>query len=381
MEKFWSPRGRASLSSRVILGATLLIASAATLAAPTVSQVQGPLDHNGSITITGSGFGSKASGAPWIWDNATAGKLKDVWGDAWPNQLPGYNTGYYPPMRGVSPPHSHDARLIAGAHAANTGAYSGYMVMMFKSLYLPTFPCTFYASWYQLADKEWHFGGDNNFKTFDYSEGGNPYASGSWYTAYGPPHPGSSSDTNAQWVNETDTPLKNPDLNGHNAWWGKAVNPMAGKWSKVEIAFKATDQSDGYINVWENGKLVMWYRGPTDTYSGTLRTIGVGGYGRMQGYTTNWRYFQDVYVDATLQRVVLADKPVLSDASIIEVQIPVTWSDGSITATVNLGKFNQGETAYLFVVDASGNPSAKGYTVTAGGTASAPSAPASFQVH
>ena len=32
-----------------------------------------------------------------------------------------------------------------------------------------------YASWYQRADRRWHFGGDNNFKTFDYSLGSEAY--------------------------------------------------------------------------------------------------------------------------------------------------------------------------------------------------------------
>jgi hypothetical protein len=81
--------------------------------------------------------------------------------------------------------------------------------------------------------------------------------------------------------------------------------------------------------------------------------------------------------------VVLADKPVLSQASIVEVQIPSAWSDGSITAQVNLGKFTQGQAAYLFVVDASGNVSATGLPVTAGGTSTAltPNPPSGFTVH
>ena len=101
----------------------------------------------------------------------------------------------------------------------------------------------------------------------------------------------------------------------------------------------------------------------------------------MQGYTSNWRYYDDIYVDTTLARVVLAEQPTLSDASIVEVQIPSAWSDSSITATVNLGKFAPGQTAYLFVVDASGAASTTGVAVTAGGTAIAPNPPSSVDVH
>lgn len=367
------------------IGASVLGFATAThgaLATPLPQGVTGALNHGATITISGSGFGSKAIAAPLAWDNASGNAVTDIWTGAWPDQLPGYNLAYYAPMRGISLPHSHVTRYIAGAHAGDTGADTGYDVLMWKSMPLPALPFYIYASWYQRADNQWHFGGDNNFKTFDWSAGDEPYASMSWYTCYGPPHPDSNTDNGLQWTQETGTPLGDPDLNGHNAWWGTAVNPMAGQWSKVEIAIRVSSQSDGYINIWENGQRVMNYAGATDNYGGTRRSIAVGGYARMQGYTNNWRYFDDVYVDTTLSRVVLADKPVLSQASIVEVQIPSAWSDGSITAQVNLGKFTQGQAAYLFVVDASGNVSATGLAVTAGGTgtAVAPDPPAGFTV-
>ena len=366
-------------SARLAAGAvTALLLSAVAAAAPVVSNVSGVLDHKGSITITGSGFGAKSKAAPLVYDDASGSSILQLWDGAWPSTAGEYNTVYRAPIRNIGLPHSHDVRYIAGAHATNQTATSGYNVTVFKSL--ATKPAYLYLSWYQRADDAWHFGGDNNFKTFDYSEGNNPYAQQSWYTAYGPPHPDSATD-GAQWVVETDTGLTNPDRNGHNAWWGTGVNPMAGKWSKIEMAIKISSQSDGYLYVWENGKKVVNYAGTTDTFSGSARTIAIGGYARMQGYTSNWRYYDDIYVDTTLARVVLADKPTLSDASIVEVQIPSAWSDSSIAATVNLGKFTQGQTAYLFVVDASGAASTTGVAVTAGGTAIAPNPPSSVDVH
>ena len=352
----------------------------AAFAAPQVQNVSGTLDHRATITITGSGFGSKPTAAPLVFDDASGSNILQLWSGAWPNAVGQYNLAYNAPMRNIDLPHSHVTKYIAGAHATNASAFTGYDVMMFKTVNQA--PSYIYASWYQRADNAWHFGGDNNFKTFDYSLGDNPYANNqSWYTAYGPPHPNSNTDSGAQWVIETGTGLTMPDQNGHNAWWGAAVNPMAGKWSKVEVAVKVSSGSDGYLTVWENGKKVVGYSGPTDPWGGSQRTISIGGYARMQGYTTNWRYYDDVYVDTSLARVVLADKAVLSQASIIEVQIPSSWSDSSITATVNLGQFNQGQTAYLFVVDATGTPSAAGVAVTAGGNALAPNPPSGVAVH
>jgi hypothetical protein len=69
--------------------------------------------------------------------------------------------------------------------------------------------------------------------------------------------------------------------------------------------------------------------GTTDTVGGSVRTMGIGAYAPMQGYTSNWRYFDDVYV---------------------------------------------------FVVDASGIPSATGFAIIAGSTAEAPNPPSSVDV-
>lgn len=366
------------LTAAVALIGLSLIAGTA-LAAPSVQQVGGSLDHNATITITGSGFGTKPTAAPIVWDNATGNVLSDKWDGAWPSKLPGYNTQYYGPMRGVNPPHSHDTRFIAGAHAANTGADSGYDVLFYKNITVQSGGSFIYVSWYQRADNDWHFGGDNNFKTFAYSVCCGAYQAPYWYTMYGPPHPDSNTDAGLVWAINGQQ-LANPDNNGRNAWWNRAINPTAGKWTKEEMAIKASAGSDGYVKQWENGTLVINYAGPSDQFPGNGRTVAIGGYARMQGFTSNWRYFDDVYLDTTLARVVLANKPSLADATIIENQIPTAWSDGSITATVNLGQFTQGQSAYLFVVDSSGNVSATGSPVTAGGTVAQPNAPPSVSV-
>lgn len=377
----WLTGGRACRTLSVVVWIALLVAVRPALSAPAPQQVSGTLNHGATITISGTGFGSKPTAAPLVWDDASGNTILDKWDGAWPYLLPGFNTGYYSPMHGVNPPHSHDSRFIAGAHAGSINAYGGYDVVFFKNFTLQPFPFYIYASWYQLADSGWVFGGDNNYKTFAYSICCSPYElPNDWFTAYGPPHPGSTTD-GAQWtIVDNANSLSNPDANGHNAWWGSGVNPMAGVWSKVEIAIKVTNQTDGYVKVWENGSQVVGYVGSTDKYAGNRRTVGIGGFARIQ-VPQNWRYWADAYVDTTLSRVVLADKPVLAQATIIENQIPSAWTDTSVTATVNLGRFAQGQMAYLIVVDSSGTASAAGVAVTAGGGAAAvPSPPSAVGV-
>lgn len=377
-------RGGKALCLAGIIASTALASVA--MSAPVVQQVSGTFDHKATVIISGTGFGSKPTAAPLVWDDATGAKMSDKWDGLWPYKgPPGFNLAYYSPMRGVNPPHSHDSRLIAGAH--NGGNWqTGTDVVFFKNIALPAFPFYIYASWYQVADKKWVYGGDNNYKTFEYSNCCSPYEMpNNWFTAYGPPHPDSSTDSPMWvWTDDGHAMLSPVDANGHNAWWGHGVSPMSGTWSKVEVAVKVTNQDDGYIKVWEDGRQVMDYVGSTDKYPGNSRTIGIGGFARIAS-PQNWRYFDDAYLDLSLARVVLANNAVLADATVIEPQIPKAWSSTSITATVNLGKFGSGSTAYLFVVDASGTPSAKGLAVKAGGSAApdepgAPQPPSSVTV-
>src|SRR5690349_4180171 len=41
------------------------------LGAPVIQQVTGALDHKGTITITGTGFGTKTNAAPLVFDDAS----------------------------------------------------------------------------------------------------------------------------------------------------------------------------------------------------------------------------------------------------------------------------------------------------------------------
>jgi hypothetical protein len=359
------------LIGKVLVSMSMMTAGAQAVSAPVVEHVSGALNHGGLITILGSGFGTKAKAAPLVWDDATGVDVSEKWSGAWPNTIGPYNTAYHTPMRNIGLPHNHDTRYIAGDHYSPTvatavpgGAYGGGNVVVFKDINLPR-PFHIYASWYQRLDNAWTFGASNNIKTFAYSVCCSPYQlPNDWFTGYGPPHPTSSSDSGSQWgIGDDGKSIISPDLNGHNSWWGHAVNPAAGKWSKVEVAVKVTDQNGGYIQVHENGKLVINYAGPTDKYPGTARTIGIGGWSLIKA-PHNWRYFADIYLDTSLSRIVLANNAVLSQATIVENQIPSSWSDTVITATVNLGQFQAGESAYLFVVDSNGTPSASGLHLT-----------------
>src|SRR5690349_20342626 len=96
--------------------------------------------------------------------------------------------------------------------------------------------------------------------------------------------------------------------------------------------------------------------GPTDKWAGTMRTAGPGGFARATFSTLNRRYFADLYMDTSLARVMLVQ------GSVSEIQIPTSWSDTSITFTVNLGAAVPG--AASLVVFNSGGTQVGSFAVT-----------------
>ena len=355
-----------SLAMRALV--FLLAVCASAQAQPIIFTTSGSFSHKSIVSATGSGFGTKSTPAPVVWDDASGADINDKWDGAWPDNNPAYNLVYRAPLRGITLPHSHITRYIAGAHGEGLGPTSGYAVILFKTREI-TYPAYTYASWYQRADDAWVFGQDNNFKTFAFSVGTSPYElPNNWYVNYNTPFPNNKT-SGASYVLGDDSngvALEFPDANDHRQWWDDAVNPMSGVWTKVEMEIKYTNQNDGYIKLWENGVLRIDYAGHTDRLPGTLRTEGIAGYARMYGQPKNWRYFADVYLDYTRSHIVLGNAPTYAASTIREVQLPTSWSDSSVSFVVNLGKLADDGIAYLYVVDSNGEANALGMPVNTG---------------
>lgn len=354
------------------MAAVVMLAWTSASAAPALHSTSGTFSHKATVTLTGSGFGTKGVAAPVVWDDASGTNILSKWSGVWPSNSPdsSRNLAYRTPIRGVGLPHSNVTRYIAGG-AADAGANGGWNIMMWKTRTVSSYPYYSYFSWYQRADDNWVFEGDNNYKVWDFSKGSEPYdLTANWYLEYNSRPESRSSTPSWHMLDDGSTGL---DGNSSNWWWGSAINPMSGTWTKIELEIRYDNTSNGYVKLWENGALKVNYKGRTDGYSGTTRAEAVGGYIRSYN-ANNWRYYADVYLDYSRARVLLANASELSRATIVEPQIPSAWNDGTVQFTVNLGRLSTGQTAYLFVVDGNGAVSTTGLSVNIGGgsTAAAP---------
>ncbi len=184
MTKVMVARARRVLFMGVCVSALLVqVASGA----PTLQQATGKFDHKASVTIAGSGFGTKSSAGPVVWDDASGSNINDKWSLTWPNSNTTYNIAYRNPQRGISLPHNNITRYIAGAHGDTGNAGNGANVAVWKSRTISSYPAYTYASWYQRTDDAWVFGGDDNYKCFDFTKGSGGYdLPNNWYLEYNP---------------------------------------------------------------------------------------------------------------------------------------------------------------------------------------------------
>lgn len=65
-------------------------------------------------------------------------------------------------------------------------------------------------------------------------------------------------------------------------------------------------------------------------------------------------YFDDIYIDDSWARIEIGNNAQYANCTHLEMQIPKVWASDSISFTVNQGSFNNGERAYLFVINENG---------------------------
>jgi hypothetical protein len=168
------------------------------------------------------------------------------------------------------------------------------------------------------------------------------------------------------------------------------MRPKDGVWVVDEYDYQSgsPNTADGVLQYARNG-ILAW---PT-TERFTMRTTALP-----QPYQVvyfdqvsnnevakgTYQYIDSIYVDDTRQRVIISDEPTWSTQvdtgtgtgteSHREVQIPTAWSDGQIQVTARQGSLDTFANKYLYVMGPDGNPvSNKGFPIAAGVAPNPPS--------
>ncbi|MFA5127355.1 MAG: fibronectin type III domain-containing protein, partial [Patescibacteria group bacterium] len=330
-------------------------AQATTGAAPVVGSgpnisglSSGTLTDGQSYTISGSGFGSKTTVAPYIWDSVDNQSYNSVSEGALVPTGSGYTWqyNYTTYADGVRLTKNRSNRGIRTAHYyANVDGYlTGRDDMAGGNA------DKFYATWWVKTNKNIVCGsgglcastklirvwedGDGNHGRLSWT--GNQFTLG----------PGNGlSDLPSSW-----------------AGWG-GVNDQ---WNRLEIMI---DNSNGLVRAYTNGQLIHNFNNwsPQGHYLNRIWRIGLD-----PSVPSNLDQdlifeFGEIYVDNTQARVEVCTGSTWSSKGQCEIQIPrTTWNDSQIQFTANRGAFTAGQSVYLYVVDSSGNVNSSGYPAQIG---------------
>jgi hypothetical protein len=379
-----SPASKLTLISAIVAVGTFASMAHAT---PVVTSVSGSVTQGGTLTIAGSGFGSKSPAQPYFWApmngnmNPSSLGVLQSWATT-PTSEFTYTAGC-----GPAPGTGCAAGIPANGSSADEWAIG---------IYSPS---------YYGSGNDWNSYGQKTYvyrkskRNFSYTNNGstNVKLIRVWGT--------SSSMINYYpdfyWsVYNGRIGVEDVPQNGANDYTMPAATVTVAEgpvnqWysEEYELASNSTATSaDGDFRIAINGgpDLVSFPNTQWEQNTITMKTAsGSGGDGTMKLLYPvhflyenggNWipaasgsQYFTaDVYADTTWARVMIGNSPTFSATTDREIQIPVQWSAGSIQVNVNVDAFPAGQKMYLFVVDSSENASV-GFPITAGSSSSSTS--------
>ena len=162
------------------------------------------------------------------------------------------------------------------------------------------------------------------------------------------------------------------------------MRPKEGAWVVDEYDYQSSGvgSADGILQYARNG-ILAWdpdtrFKMRTNSLPQPYQVLYFDQVSNNQIAKGTYIYIDSIYVDDTRQRVIVSDEPTWSTQVNggrewhREVQIPTAWSDGQIQVTARQGSLDSFAGKYLYVIGPDGNPvSSKGFAV-AGGVAPNP---------
>ncbi len=336
--------------------------SASAFAQPQISSFSGSLTNKETLTVTGSGFGTKANASPFSWDDFEGGTNgvdlgNPVIGPKWTFLSAAPNPSY-------SNIRAHGGTTSAIVQWKNNP--SG--VSAFGWTGKGPFTQMYISFWRYMDPQDPETVPINHKILYVYpAEGtsGQDFMVGAVMSSWDNWRYAVQSNPTQGWVFPTSIPWGGDLYN-----WAHTIQ----KWQRWEVYVKMNDPPgtpNGVIHGYLDGQEVVNVTNANLTnIPAVWNDFRIGHL--FEGYHpggTDRSFFDDVYFDSTQARVEIGDAPTWAASTHREIQIPSAWSDTgtSITITLNQGSFANFNNAYLYVIDANGDVNTNGYLLSDGG--------------
>lgn len=360
--------------SLAVAGIAFLSSSIPVFAAPSISGVSGTLTHGSSVTVSGSGFGSKTTAAPIKWDDFESGTLGESMVTRGWSQYSGPT-----PVTSAEQSHAGSRSSLASLSAGTED---------FDGAYLPLSSLTtLYASMWFYWDRN-PPGTPTGGEIFKWIRINASNAPGNEvYT--GNPQFRTQMQPAGNWCYDELHP--NDTLNGSGFVQRDCdPAPTRGAWTRMDVLYRLSNPSgtaNGEIRTWYNGSAEMALSGVVTRASGitdSLTSILLPQMASLAGSASSYKFFiDDVYIDSTPARIEICNASTYAGSTHCEVQSATAWSAGSVTLTLNRGSFGTSDSAYLYVFDSANDSNSSGYSIifgSSGGDITPPAPPTGLGV-
>jgi len=351
------------IRARSLFGAWGLMCAALTPlahATPSISGVSGILSTGKTVTLTGSGFGSKPQPQPVLWDNFEGGTNGQQIQGA-PANIGQWDTGAGSQYVTYTNAKAHTGRMASAHDFVTTWDASLAKNMTFTRLYMDFWIVADYLDNKSRNFKPWRLYGANDDYQLDYV----------WLC-------------NANLMNRVQASA------GLSIGSYGGDSYTKGRWMHIQLIYNESspNAANGTVRHYIDSQAAGLDSGAIMTETGPAHfdQIRIGhywGHDAVDDCPSNPGarvYVDDVYIDTSWARVELGNAPTYAASTHREVQVATAWADGSVSVTFNPGTFAADSTTYLFVTDAN-NSTSTGIPVKIGGTAVAPQPPTSVSVH
>ena len=354
----------------------LCLLSAKAAATPVITGVNatGGLVNGASLTITGSGFGTKSPAAPYLWADFGQGNLNPSplgQDQAWSNiqnmvysATGGPDNGPYAEGVPQSGSGVYWTLMLSPPYNAATGSWGFTWNDLSARYYV-----------FRKMKKNFTTANTINWKDFRMGVQG---AGLDW--AWGPWNGNVVVENLPTGVNGESNAYAATYVNGATTGTQTSPSLLEGpinQWFSDEIAYQVNSCytcSNGQMQWIVNGALVgqepinmgwtNWTLQLRDSASNeNITTMSIQGVADNDAAfpTTNTFGLADIYVDNTWARVMIGNAPTWGQSSIHDIEIPTAWSDNSITVVLHNNSLPSIGGAYLYVFDANGNVNQNGY--------------------